>query len=238
MSAYNRLKCWFFPILSLLLLAHSGCSNDSCDPEGILLNTPISDTAGLEAVTGGMLIPVPYGIKGKNYTSFGHGGVDLGSNEATSVIAPAAGTIRQVIAVDLGSALLIDLGQGNCGVRLTHVSDVLVAEGDSVTEGQTIGTFTVNPSGNFYVLHYELSGITEMSSTSDSNAVASYCPFLYSSDSVKESFEAILNPLNSDVKTAWSTRDDTVLPLLGQSAQAAGYCYPLDTESDVAPTFP
>lgn len=76
--------------------------------------------------------------EGSSYTSF-HNGLDLKANSRTAVHATANGVVR--LAEDLlirGNTVIIDHGMGLCSVY-SHMSKLLVAEGDTVTKDQVIG---------------------------------------------------------------------------------------------------
>ena len=76
--------------------------------------------------------------EGSPHTSF-HDGLDLKANSNTPIYATANGVVR--LAEELvvrGNTVIIDHGMGLCTVY-SHMSKLLVSEGDTVTKDQTIG---------------------------------------------------------------------------------------------------
>ena len=79
------------------------------------------------------------------YAGGAHRGVDVGADAGAPVPAPAAGTVSYAGTLPTsGIAVTIETGDG-FAVTLTHLGTRTVAKGDTVAEGDAIGT--VGPSG-------------------------------------------------------------------------------------------
>jgi hypothetical protein len=79
------------------------------------------------------------------YAAGQHRGIDIGSPESASVLAPAAGTVTFAGSVPT-SGLCVTIGTADgYSVTLTHLGTIAVARGSAVAEGDTVGS--VGPSG-------------------------------------------------------------------------------------------
>jgi hypothetical protein len=79
------------------------------------------------------------------YTSGQHRGIDIGSPDGTTVVAPASGTVTFAGTVPASGKTLSVATQDSLSVTLTHLGSLAVAKGALVSEGAALGT--IGPSG-------------------------------------------------------------------------------------------
>ncbi len=129
-----------------------------------LLSSPVTQIVlqGTKTIpnrgTGTLVWPVvgritsPFGWRGREH----HNGIDIGAPRGTPVLAADTGTvIASSYAGTYGNCIRIDHGGGSFVTLYAHLSKRLVAVGDVVTKGQTIGEVgsTGRSTGNH--LHFE-----------------------------------------------------------------------------------
>src|SRR5258706_16246312 len=73
------------------------------------------------------------------YAAGQHRGIDIAAPPGTTVVAPASGTITFAGAVP-SSGKSVAILSGAYSVTLTQLGSIAVARGDTVTEGQAVGT--------------------------------------------------------------------------------------------------
>src|SRR5438093_8774325 len=94
-------------------------------------------------VTGPVL--VPFSLGSDPYAAGQHRGIDIGAATGTPVVAPAAGTVSFAGSVPQGGRTVTIQTPDGYSVTLVHLGSYSVRRGDSVDEGEIVGS--VGPSG-------------------------------------------------------------------------------------------
>lgn len=232
-------RCLFSFVLFLFLLLLAGCSSGSasegtpCTPTGISLAIPLDNFSSMT----GAFIPAPYGFNDAAHQPSGHSGVDFFSLTQLNVLAPGAGVIRGIVSADIGQGIQLDLETGNCSVRLVHVENISVADGQRVAAGDVVATMGTHTNGKFF-FHYELTALEASLTHGGGNTAYSICPFLHSSSAALSTVDATLAANAADVRTDWTLRADPLYQALGSSSNAIGYCYALASDGLAGRTYP
>lgn len=99
----------------------------------------------------------PSGFFGNQRSTHVHAGVDIGGTYGSPVSSVVAGTVVASPGADSGYGTVVNV-QGNDGFfyRYAHLADRLVSPGDTVSEGQQIGTMgNSGVASGFTHLHFE-----------------------------------------------------------------------------------
>lgn len=229
------MRCLLTLIGAAAVCAACGAARTStCDPAGLALGLPFENAGSLS----GAFLAIPYGVRDTQHATVGNGGLDFATTDQLSVVAPASGTVATLTDNSaFGKDLQLDLGAGNCGVRLLFLDTVTVAVGQAVAMGDAVAKMAA--SGGKYHLHYELSGLQTTVASDGSNPTESSCPLRYSSGAAQAAMNILLAAQGSAIRTQWQQAiGDPVLARLGNAVHPTGYCYPLGTNSDIASTYP
>lgn len=134
---------------------------DTSDPADAALPPTVADgTPGTFEPAGAFIVPVEYEYYSRMMTAY-HKGDDLAADEGTPVLAAAGGTVITAQShYSYGNFVLIDHGADEQGrhwyTLYAHLRDLTAQEGQTVAQGEIIGTVGHTGSVTGNSLHFEL----------------------------------------------------------------------------------
>jgi murein DD-endopeptidase MepM/ murein hydrolase activator NlpD len=95
----------------------------------------------------------PFGWRGGAF----HEGIDIPAKEGAAVLAPAAGVVTFAgTEGDYGMTVVIRHMPSAYDTRYSHLSEIAVAKGDEIVDGQTVGNVGKTGNATDFLLHFEL----------------------------------------------------------------------------------